>query len=53
MLEALTTLLPGLIFLFYIVPVIFVIWFMVTLVKQLKAQTKLLEQIHEKLNSPE
>ncbi|QUG42152.1 hypothetical protein KD050_02315 [Psychrobacillus sp. INOP01] len=51
--EALTALLPGLLFLFYFVPVIFVIWFMVTIVKQLKAQTKLLQQIHEKLNSTE
>ncbi|SDM83910.1 hypothetical protein SAMN05518871_102363 [Psychrobacillus sp. OK028] len=52
-LETLTALLPGLLFLFYFVPVIFIIWFMVTLVKQMKVQTKLLEQIHEKLNSSE
>lgn len=45
-----SALLPGLIFLFYIVPIIFVIWFMVTLVGQLKVQTKLLEQINNKLN---
>ncbi|WP_175453958.1 hypothetical protein [Psychrobacillus sp. OK028] len=51
--ETLTALLPGLLFLFYFVPVIFIIWFMVTLVKQMKVQTKLLEQIHEKLNSSE
>jgi len=48
-----TALLPGLLFIFYFVPVIFVIWFMVTIVGQLKAQTKLLKQIHEKVKIPE
>lgn len=43
------TLLPGLLFLFYLVPIIFAFWFMVTLVNQLKVHTKLLEQINEKL----
>ncbi|MEK4486351.1 hypothetical protein MHH81_12285 [Psychrobacillus sp. FSL H8-0484] len=47
--ESMTVLLPGLVFLFYLVPIIFVIWFMVTLVNQLKVQTKLLEKINEKL----
>ncbi len=48
-----TVLLPGLGFLFYMLPIIFVIWFMITLVKQLKIQTKLLEQINEKLSRTE
>ncbi|MFJ7826837.1 hypothetical protein [Psychrobacillus sp. NPDC096623] len=51
--EALTTLLPGLLFLFYFVPVVFIIWFMVTIVGQLKYQTKFLQQIFEKINSSE
>ncbi|MER2079437.1 hypothetical protein, partial [Psychrobacillus psychrotolerans] len=51
--SAVTALLPGLLFIFYFVPVIFVIWFMVTIVGQLKAQTKLLKQIHEKVKIPE
>lgn len=46
-----SALLPGLVFLFYILPIIFIIWFMVTLVGQLKVQTKLLEQINDKLKS--
>lgn len=35
--------------LFYIVPIIFVIWFAITTTKQLKMQTKLLEEIKERL----
>ncbi|MET0959041.1 MAG: hypothetical protein ABWX58_01725 [Psychrobacillus psychrotolerans] len=50
---AMTALLPGLLFIFYFFPIIFVIWFMVTIVGQLKAQTKLLQQIHEKVKSAE
>lgn len=45
-----SALLPGIMFLFYVLPIIFVIWFMVTLVGQLKVQTKILEQINNKLN---
>ncbi len=36
--------------LFYLGMMIFVIWFMITIVKNLKAQTSLLERIDEKLN---
>ena len=36
--------------LFYFGMMIFVIWFMITIVKNLKAQTSLLERIDEKLN---
>ncbi|MEY9975582.1 hypothetical protein [Lysinibacillus sp. RC79] len=36
--------------LFYIVPIIFIIWFAITTTKQLKMQTKLLEEIKENLN---
>lgn len=36
--------------LFYLGLMIFVIWFMITVVKNLKAQTSLLERIDEKLN---
>ncbi|WP_231630194.1 hypothetical protein [Lysinibacillus sp. ZYM-1] len=35
--------------LFYIVPIIFVIWFAITTTKHLKMQTKLLEDIKERL----
>ena len=36
--------------LFYLGLMIFVIWFMITVVKNLKAQTSLLERMEEKLN---
>ena len=36
--------------LFYLGMMIFVIWFMITVVKNLKAQTSLLERMEEKLN---
>ncbi|MFJ8516557.1 hypothetical protein [Lysinibacillus xylanilyticus] len=36
--------------LFYIVPIIFIIWFAISTTKQLKMQTKLLEEIKESLN---
>ncbi|MGM9951004.1 MAG: hypothetical protein ACI33P_12805 [Lysinibacillus sp.] len=36
--------------LFYLGMMIFVIWFMITIVRNLKAQTSLLERIDEKLN---
>ena len=35
--------------LFYIVPIIFIIWFAISTTKQLKMQTKLLEEIKENL----
>ncbi|MEG0470830.1 MAG: hypothetical protein RR588_00700 [Solibacillus sp.] len=36
--------------LFSILPVIFFIWFAITTTKQLKMQTKLLEEIKDRLN---
>ena len=36
--------------LFYIVPIIFIIWFTISTTKQLKMQTKLLEEIKKNLN---
>ncbi|MFJ7730605.1 hypothetical protein ACIQXF_01795 [Lysinibacillus sp. NPDC097231] len=35
--------------LFYIAPIIFIIWFAISTTKQLKMQTKLLEEIKESL----
>ncbi|MFJ8512440.1 hypothetical protein [Lysinibacillus xylanilyticus] len=35
--------------LFYIVPIIFIIWFAISTTKQLKRQSTLLEEINEKL----
>lgn len=36
---------------FYLGMIVFVIWFMITIVKNLKAQTKLLENIEYKLDT--
>ncbi|MEG0385586.1 hypothetical protein [Solibacillus cecembensis] len=37
--------------LFTVVPIIFFLWFAITTTKQLKMQTKLLEEIKARLNS--
>ncbi|EAZ85736.1 hypothetical protein LFU01_44860 [Lysinibacillus fusiformis] len=35
--------------LFYIIPIVFIIWFAISTTKQLKRQTKLLEEIKESI----
>ncbi|QTB24501.1 MULTISPECIES: hypothetical protein [Lysinibacillus] len=36
--------------LFYIIPIIFIIWFAISTIKQLKRQTKLLEEMKDSIN---
>ncbi|WP_332645272.1 hypothetical protein [Lysinibacillus sp. 54212] len=44
------TLLPIMIIVFYLIPIVFIVWVTFTVIKLLKQQSKLLGEINEKMN---